>query len=70
MRVFVSFHSIYRQQVERLRAALAVKKPEWDFFFSPLSIAGGVFWVETLGESVAKADAFLFVASRLDRPIR
>src|SRR5438034_11404520 len=64
MRVFISFHSLYRDDADRLRKALASKKPDWDFFFSPLNIPGGVFWIDTLGEEIAKADAFLFVLGK------
>jgi tetratricopeptide (TPR) repeat protein len=60
--VFISYNTLDLNKAQALAATLAMRCPGNEWFLAPRNITGGAWWVPKLGDTMARADAVLFLA--------
>jgi hypothetical protein len=60
--VFISYNTLDLGKAQALAATLAMRRPGNEWFLARRAITGGAWWVPKLGDTMARADAVLFLA--------
>ena len=68
MLVFISYHTPDQDKARALEAALRARRPGLACYLAPRAIVGGAYWVSSIAEALAGADAVLFLAGRTIGP--
>jgi len=66
--VFISYHTPDQDKARALEAALRARRPGLACYLAPRAIVGGAYWVSSIAEALAGADAVLFLAGRTIGP--